>query len=216
MTRPSNWMLPSGVPPRTVVEIEVVDRQRLLIDGIVDGARIDAEHGRAVVVHEMPADRVGAIGDAPLGRSAAAAPPNLTAPAAEHDELRADRRALAAALTASTPSIALPSGSRSGARRARRSRSSTLAMRSAAARPQVSASILPVRVSGKASHGVGARFKPGLDIDAERQREGTQADARHPRARPRRSPARRAPAGRDRAPNARGSVGSSPGAPRTR
>ena len=56
-----------------VVEVEIVDAQRLLVDGIVPQARIDDQHGGAVVVHEVPADDARPVGDtlgAGLGRRA--------------------------------------------------------------------------------------------------------------------------------------------------
>ena len=67
-----------------VVEVEIVDAERLLIDGVVATARIDRQHRRAVVVHEIAADDAGAVGDARRAgvreRSSRAA--ELTAPAA--------------------------------------------------------------------------------------------------------------------------------------
>ena len=47
-----------------VIEIEIVDAERLLVDGVVDRTRVDRQHRRAIVIHEMSADRARAIGDA--------------------------------------------------------------------------------------------------------------------------------------------------------
>ena len=69
-------------PAAPVVEVEVVDAERLLIDRVVDDARVDGEHRRSVVVHEMPADRVGAVGEAAARADSSSNAAELTAPAA--------------------------------------------------------------------------------------------------------------------------------------
>ena len=50
-----------------VVEIEVIDAERLLINGVIDRSRIDRQYGRRIMVHEMPADLVALVGNAALG-----------------------------------------------------------------------------------------------------------------------------------------------------
>ena len=51
-------------PALAVVEIIVVEGEGLLVDGIVPPARVDGDEGGRIVLHEIAADRVGAIGDA--------------------------------------------------------------------------------------------------------------------------------------------------------
>src|SRR6266581_6818023 len=48
----------------SVVEIEVIDTERLLINGVIDRPRIDRQYGRCIMVHEMPADLVASVGNA--------------------------------------------------------------------------------------------------------------------------------------------------------
>ena len=50
-----------------VVEIEIIDTERLLINGVIDRSRIDRQYGRRIMVHEMPADLVASVGNAALG-----------------------------------------------------------------------------------------------------------------------------------------------------
>lgn len=82
-------------PAASVVEIEVVDPKSLLIDQVIDDARIDGHHRRGVVVHEMPADRVGAVRETAFPGSEQQRG-RIDGAGGERDEFRADCAALAA------------------------------------------------------------------------------------------------------------------------
>ena len=44
-----------------VIEVEIIETDGLLIDAVIGEPRIDGQHRRAVVVHEIAADLVGAV-----------------------------------------------------------------------------------------------------------------------------------------------------------
>ena len=73
-----------------VGQIVVVEAERLLVDGIVDPARVDRQHRRAVVVHEIAADLVGGIGK-PARRRSQQDGRRIDGAGAEDDELRRQR-----------------------------------------------------------------------------------------------------------------------------
>ena len=143
----------------------------------------------------MPPDHAGAVGDASLGRAQQQSR-GIDRAGGEHDELgggdaafrrRPDIRRLRPARRRATSA---------GARRARRFAASRSRCASALARPQVSASILPLRASGKASQGVAARFSQASTSTPSGSDSGVQADARH--ALPRRGDRRFVRHGRER------------------
>ena len=77
-----------------VGQIVVVEAECLLVDGIVDPARVDRQHRRAVVVHEVAADLVGRIGEAARRRPEKDGR-RIDGARAEDDELRRQRFRLA-------------------------------------------------------------------------------------------------------------------------
>src|ERR1700726_1076207 len=55
------WYVPQRLSARAVAEIDVVQADRLLIDGLVAVAWVDGKQGSAVVVHEIAADHTGTV-----------------------------------------------------------------------------------------------------------------------------------------------------------